>query len=234
MLVEGKGVHFFSKCFERGLDWYERQFDGRRGRLAGEISVNYLCTPRPDIAHKKMYPNRYRRGLLRFWKKFPAAHIELANSYPQARVFAIFRNPVERAWSHYWYWRNRKERIGKGRQIVPFAKMFADDGRWIRLQGEYADHLARWRQVFPDMGVYFYDDLIADPDDLARRLYQFIGVDPDFRPLTGHTVKGGNYDSMPHADRALAASYYREQILRFSEMTGRDLTHWLDIDCPSP
>lgn len=229
MLVERKGVHFFSKCFERGFDWYDANFEGRRGRLAGEISVNYLCTPRPDIERKEKYPNGFRRGLLRFWKKHPAAHTELAGRYPRARVFAIFRNPVDRAWSHYWYWRNRKERIGKRHQVVSFAKMFTDDGRWIRLQGEYADHLARWRSTFPEMGAFFYDDLVADPGDLTRRMYQFIGVDPDFRPITERRVKVGHYNPMPRADWELAAEHYHDQILRFSQMTGRDLSSWLEV-----
>jgi hypothetical protein len=34
---------------------------------------------------------------------------------------------------------------------------------------------------------------------------------------------------MPPDIRQMLVEYYREQIVRFAEMTGRDLSHWLRV-----
>ena len=124
-----KEVNFFVRHYHRGFRWYHRWFADRHGRVAGEITPNYLYSPRPDAAHRQFYPNWYPREWITFWRRQPCARSEIQKHYPRAKVFAIFRNPIERAWSHYWMWRNRKERIGKTRHVRPFRQMFEDDGR---------------------------------------------------------------------------------------------------------
>jgi hypothetical protein len=222
-----KGVNFFVRYFHRGYGWYQHWFDDRGGRKAGEISSNYLYSPRPDAAHKQFYPRWIPRERLFFWRRRPSARDEIHARYPDVKVFAIFRNPIERAWSHYWMWRNRKERIGKAKRVVPFHQMFRDDGRWIRTQGYYGHYLAHWREHFPDMGVFFYDDLQRDPLGLARQLFGFLEVDPDFVPETDEPIFKGSYEPMADADRALVVEAYREDNRRFSELVGRDFSHWL-------
>ena len=157
-----------------------------------------------------------------------SARDELVAHYPGLRVFAMFRNPVDRVWSHYWYWRNRKVRLRKG--FVPFERMFADDGRWIRLQGDYADLLSHWREAFPDMGVFLYDDMRADPAALARSVYRFVGVDEGFAPALSKKVNLGKYEPMPRQTRERLVEAYRDQVVRFAAMTGRDLSGWLDVE----
>ena len=130
-------------------------------------------------------------------------------------------------------WRNRKERIGKGKHVVPFRTMFLDDGRWIRTQGLYGEHLAKWLKLFPDMGVFFYDDLKEDPLGLAREVFRLVGVDDSFEPEFRKEVNKGSYERMPPEDRALAAETYRDDNQRFSELAGRDFTHWLENESGS-
>jgi hypothetical protein len=222
-----KEVNFYTRRYHRGYRWYEDIFRKTAGqRAAGEISVNYMYSPRPDNFGKGLYPNKDFRRLPAFWRRFPAARDELKAHYPNLRILAMFRNPADRAWSHYWYWRRRRERLGK--RIFPFEKMFADDGRWIRLQGNFADHLAYWREKFPDIGVFFYDDLLRAPAELAREAYRFIGVDENFKPDLTRRFKASSSTPMTAQTRQMLIDAYREQILRFSEMTGRDLSQWLD------
>jgi hypothetical protein len=146
--------------------------------------------------------------------------------YPGLRVFALFRNPVDRAWSHYAMWRERRERNDK--RVVPFERMFADDGRWIRTQGLYAHWLDHWRERFPDFGVFLYDDIVNDPKTLARELYRFVGVDPAFEPELDRRVNEGRAKApIPDAVRALLRDTYRDEVLRFQQRIGRDLGAWL-------
>lgn len=225
VLIRDKEVSFFVRYFHRGWNWYERHFEDKAGRVCGEISVNYIYSPRPDSTHLEFYPNWNPRRSLYFWRRHPAARDELAARYPGLRVFAMFRSPVDRAWSHYWMWRRRRERNRK--RVVPFERMFADDGRWMRTQGHYDVLVARWRERFPELGIFFYDDIQGDPKALARSLYDFVGVAPAFEPDLGRRVNAGRYEPMPPALRARVAEEYRDSVLRFSELAGRDLSHWL-------
>jgi len=226
VLLREKEISFFVRRFHRGWDWYEGFFADKRGRLAGELSVNHLYSPRPGMTRLEFYPRWNPRRRLYFWRRYPSARDELAARYPGLRVFAIFRNPVERAWSHYSMWRLRRERNGK--RTVPFERMFEDDGRWIRTQGRYAHWLAHWRERFPDFGVFLYDDLVNDPKALARDLYAFIGADPGFEPVLDRRVNEGRAkEPMPPAVATRLRDTYRDEIARFQTMIGRDLAGWL-------
>jgi hypothetical protein len=228
--MQRKEISFFTRHYHRGWDWYEGHFADRRGRAAGEFSVNYFYAPRPDSTRREFYPWWNPRRKLQFWRRLPSPRDALAQRYPGLRVFVVLRNPVDRAWSHYWYWRARRTRPRRRlvpKRLAPFERMFRDDGRWIATQGCYADHLAHWRQAFPDLGVFFYDDLRERPAELARALYRFVGVDPGFVPKTDERINARSYEPMPGELRRQLTLHYREQVERLQRMVGRDLSAWL-------
>lgn len=227
VLIQKKEISFFIHHFHRGYDWYEKWFQGRGDGVAGEFSVNYIYSPRPESARKEFYPNWNPRRKLLFWRNNPSVRDELKKHYPKVKILAFFRNPVQRAWSHYWFWRNRRERNHK--RIVSFQQMFEEDGRWLRLQGHYADQLSFWRRSFPDIGVFLFDDIRERPHDLAKELFEFVGVDPEFNPVFPGAVNPGRYPSMPVDMQENVIEYYREQVLSFAARIGRDLDHWLTI-----
>ena len=72
-----KEIHFFSRPrYEKGIAWYEKQFDRCAvEKLRGEFSTSYLYTPEA------------------------AARIHAA--YPDAKIIAVLRNPIDRAYSQY-------------------------------------------------------------------------------------------------------------------------------------
>ena len=220
-----KEISFFVQNFYRGYAWYNSIFAQKGQRKAGELSVSYMITPRSSPVRKEFYPKWNPRRKIFFWRKQPPARDELKANYPNVKIFAVFRNPVDRTWSHYWYWRSRKKHLNKN--VVQFEKMFADDGRWIQTYSQYAELLRYWRQAFPGMGVFFFDDLQADPESFIQELYRFIGVDHTFAPQFVQRVNKGSYDSMPAHIRKRLVKAYRDQIEEFSRLTGRDLSHWL-------
>jgi hypothetical protein len=75
-----KEIHFFDRHFARGVGWYRRCFsaskrvDGQR-TVTGEATPSYLFDPQ--------VPER------------------MAQVVPEARLIALLRNPVDRAYSHY-------------------------------------------------------------------------------------------------------------------------------------
>jgi hypothetical protein len=54
-------------------------------------------------------------------------------------------------------------------------------------------------------------------------------VDDTFVPETNRQPNKGEYEPMPEETRKMLVNFYREQILKFAEMTARDLSHWLEV-----
>jgi hypothetical protein len=57
VLLRRKEISFFVRHFHRGWGWYEAFFEGKEGRLAGELSVNHLYSPRAETARREFYPS---------------------------------------------------------------------------------------------------------------------------------------------------------------------------------
>jgi len=110
---------------------------------------------------------------------------------PSARIVAMLRQPVERAYSHYLHMLN--SRVFEHR---PFEDFFREKARTVETWGSepfacygfnlsfYYDALRRYRERFPDerMRVYLFEDYAADPRPLLADLYRFLGVDDQFVP----------------------------------------------------
>ncbi|MDP6440005.1 MAG: hypothetical protein QGH74_10250 [Candidatus Brocadiia bacterium] len=51
-----KEVSFWTHYFHKGYGWYHQYFRDKGARIAGEMSPNYLFTPRPNPATLERYP----------------------------------------------------------------------------------------------------------------------------------------------------------------------------------
>ena len=144
---------------------YERLFDGVRGEKAiGEASPIYLHSPQA--------PARIRH------------HI------PDAKLVAVLRNPVERAYSAYLH------QVRDGREWLGFREALrAEEGRirdgWApgwryRRVGFYFEHLSRYYELFgaEKLRVYLYEDLSESPVSVSQDIFRFLGVDGSFVPDT--------------------------------------------------
>jgi Sulfotransferase domain len=148
------------------LDGYRELFrDVTSERAVGEASTLYLYSERA--------PERIRRHIAR------------------ARLVAVLRNPVERAYSAFSYLRERGSE--------PWASFLdaldAEDERvarnwshiWhYRRMGFYHEQLFRYYARFDpeQIRVFLYEDLEADPLGVMRTLFEHIGVDASFAPDT--------------------------------------------------
>ncbi len=108
---------------------------------------------------------------------------------PDAKLIAILREPVDRAWSHFHH------AVRSGREPADgFAKAVRDEERRLaegwgdpyayKSKGFYARQLRRYHALFPkeQLHVCLFDDLMADPKSLLRGVFAFLGVDPLFEP----------------------------------------------------
>jgi hypothetical protein len=107
---------------------------------------------------------------------------------PDAVIFVILRNPVERAFSAYMHM------IRDGREGLSFEEAIQAEperrrNNWeffwfYTAVGFYSAPLERYLRVFGKdrVFVFLYDDLIADPAELCKRMIEILGVDPCFIP----------------------------------------------------
>jgi Sulfotransferase domain len=152
-----KEVHFFDRHWDRGLDWYRERFAAAGGaRAVGEATPAYL----------------YEEPALR----------RISEVLPDVRLLVVLRNPVDRAYSHYWLER------GLGRERRSFADAVADGS-----PDPERDYLA-WSRYLPQLElvtryvprgsllVLLFEDLVEDPRSAFRTACGFLGVDRDFVP----------------------------------------------------
>ncbi len=162
-MSEPKELHFFDKHLSRGLDWYADQFQPGPEHVAwGESTPFYL------------YKDRAREAMV--------------DALPTARFVAILREPVSRAYSHYWFARSKgKEsletfaeavaaepvRLAQSKDGQPAAFSYLDRGHYLRQLTALEERVRRERLL-----VHTMDDLSTDPRGVLRRTCTFLGVDP--------------------------------------------------------
>lgn len=107
---------------------------------------------------------------------------------PEAKLIAVLRNPVERAYSEFMHF------VRDGDEpIVDFSQALAQEPQRIRdnwTMGRYVDRgfyyaqLKRYYDTFDpgQIRVYLYEDLNADPVSVTQELFQFLEVDKTFVP----------------------------------------------------
>jgi hypothetical protein len=156
-----------------------------------------------DLSHtRNEYLDMFARGQgyaavghkgadLLFWRP---AHPRMANYLEDARFIVTLRNPVNRAWSHYW------NEVGKGREPLGFSEALAAEEQrsagsaYAHLhlsylaRGFYEESLANFFEFFPRERVLVVtvEQTRLQPRETLCSIYRFVGVDPD----RGHEAVG--------------------------------------------
>jgi len=197
-------VHYFSHRYERGLDWYRRAVAGAPpGALLGEKSPSYLTDT--------------------------AAPARIAAALADVRLIAVLRDPVDRAYSHYWHNRRlAKEHLGFAEAVAAEPTRTAGGSAVLRARygyldgGRYAEHLGRFAGLFEDrLLVLVFEELCSDQDAVVGEARRFLELPPRPEPRIGAIARPVvrnayvEYRSQRlrriarHLPRPLAAATYR-------------------------
>ena len=117
---------------------------------------------------------------------------------PDAKLVAVLRNPVERAFSSYQHLvRDDLEPLDFGAALDAEPQRIAEHYAYLYRytdMGFYSEQLDRYEKTFPEnqLCVLLYDDLRSDPEGTCRRIFSFLGVDEDFVPdMSGEYNRSG-------------------------------------------
>src|SRR3954451_5570439 len=163
-----KELHFFDRHELSDVAWYEAHFaDVGDERCIGEGTPRYMY--------------------------IPEAVDRMAELLPDARLLVILRNPVDRAYSHYWHNRSRgNEKRSFDDAIRDEAEHAAGGGADDHAQvgyhyldrGHYQPRLERVCARYPreQVHVSLFEDLRDDAQGTYSAVCRFLGVDDTFAP----------------------------------------------------
>ena len=196
-----KEVHYFDLNANRDERWYRAHF----GKVASQgcnldSSPYYLFHP--------LVPARARALV------------------PQARLIVLLRDPVRRAYSHYWHERD------KGRETLSFEDAISAEPDRIsrdheRLasgeierskahqffsylgRGRYAEQLQRWLRLYPreQLLVLRFEDLAREPLPVLNRTLAWAGL-PPMQSAKLEPRNARKYPAIEPATAARLAGYF--------------------------
>jgi Sulfotransferase family len=149
----------------------------------------------------------------------------IAAAKPNAKIIIVLRNPIERAWSHYLM----EERLGMADRSFELAfksvsnlqhPMWGRDLLFLH-GGLYNDQIKRYLKYFDpsQLHIIIYDDYRKQPQDVLKKLYVFLGVDPTKADLSV-ALKRSNEARTGVFDKAIPSGSLKVKLRRFFKSIG--------------
>lgn len=160
-----KEIHFFDteENFKKGIEWYKQFFKNNNEKKAiGEKTPEYL--------YNTKVPER------------------IYNVVPNVKLIFVLRNPVKRAYSHYWH------NVRSGQEILNFNKaIFEEEGRnkiskyknlySYKDRGKYIIQIKRYAKYFKKSNMFFLlaEDLNRNTVEVLSSILEYLEVETDFK-----------------------------------------------------
>ena len=212
-----KEIHFFDNQYTRGIEWYRRfsPLESETWRsVTGEASPYYM-----------FHPSSARR---------------IRKDVPGAKIIALLRDPVDRAFSHYQHTKR------KGYETLSFQEAVKQEKE--RIEGEeyrvdnddsYSSH-AHQAYSYVSRGVYwkqlkrYYnhfekssilvvksEDLLFHPQNTFNEVTDFLGLD-SFTLNNTQPINKANYKRESTQAHDCLREFFKPHNTKLCEMVGRD------------
>lgn len=130
-----------------------------------------------NCSQSRLTADRQKRG---WWARYLQSAQKTApiikQNFPDIKLIACLRNPVERIFSHYLLKKN------EGGIDCSFEDFIKDDG--LVKVGFYYSQLTTFLKFFcrENMLILLYEDIEKNPLEFIQKIYKFAGVDQNFIP----------------------------------------------------
>lgn len=151
-----KETLFFAEFYHKGIDWYARYFEHcRSDQIPGEVCPLYMIP----------------RCLSRI----------LDSLGPDVKIMFIVRNPMD-AFPSKYYHEMRDGSASRPDDINDFVESLDPSNKHLH-SFSYFESICRFKDKFSEPPrVWFYEDIINDPKNLLRSVYEYLGVDANTYP----------------------------------------------------
>lgn len=209
-----KEAHFFDR--ETGVDWRAPDYGPLHAHYGAEGPMRGEATP-----------------ITLYWTP---AHYRVLRYNPDMKFVLMFRDPVERAWSHWkmnrangWETLSFSEAIRAGRMRVldePGPSGLSRRLSYVE-RGYYARQIRELAKLFPLGNMLFLsqEELSRSPDTVLAKVTAFLGVDR-LESVTPERVNMSRWieaEPLSDEDRAYLDGLYAADQILFREMTGLKL-----------
>jgi hypothetical protein len=172
VFIPGEEIHFF--CMDDPIQHRNHFFPG--SDVSGQIP-NY---DRDLEENLKWYKQFFRPATPEQWigedstiyLAAPEAPHRIARLVPEVKLIFMLRNPVDRAYSHYWH------RVRKGRAVFTFPGELQRGPGTLLLRGFYKTQLERYFSVFrhSQIKVVLFERFIEHTQAVLDEICSFLGL----------------------------------------------------------
>lgn len=157
VFIPEREMHYFDKRVNKyGIDWYLDQFSQGKGKVVGEKTPAYIRYPEIPRIIKKHFPD-----------------IKM--------IFAL-RDPVKRAYSHYWHLRRQSLEFRSFENAInkPYFFGIAKSPGYIE-RGMYVKQLTHWFKAFDKSQILVVkaEDLKTHTKKTLNQVFDHLGVRKD-------------------------------------------------------
>ncbi|HDK26826.1 MAG TPA: hypothetical protein ENG48_07050 [Candidatus Atribacteria bacterium] len=147
-----KDLQFFDLYFDKGLKWYESFFK----------NVPPQCKAVGELSHNYLF-------------SYQAAK-RIKETLPEVKLICCLRNPVERAFACYLYKIKEGNKVSFKEAMVNFPEVLE--------KSKYFRYLKTYFRLFDkkQLLILFYEELKHNPHEFIKKIYDFINVNPAFKP----------------------------------------------------
>ena len=160
-LSQPKEPHFYTREWNKGLDWYRSKFPRKPGVVLLDASTSYSMAP-------------LHAGSASLMNQVPE---RIHSMRPDARFIYLVRDPVDRAISSYWH------AVRAGYESRPLAECI--EGSSFYLCGSYynfqLEHFLR-HFALERFLVISTREFATRPQDTVARCWRFLDLDPALAP----------------------------------------------------
>ena len=149
-------INFFDCYFDKGIKWYEKFFKNcKKEKMIGEKSPTYM--------YSKNVPER------------------LHQFNPEIKLIFLLRNPVDRAYSAYWYYKKLGRKLDSFEKIVDLARGGSKTNFYTNIiigRSKYNKYISNFKKWFTDEQIHFIktNELKNDREQTLFFLEEFLGI----------------------------------------------------------
>jgi hypothetical protein len=201
--------------------------DARQVSMGREYYLNKFYT---DTAHIKIYGEKSTSYI-----ESAEAGKRILTMFPEAKIIFILRNPVARAISNFFF------SVANGLEKRTLTEVFIDKKpassqystsvspfKYIE-RGEYRHYLEPFFLSFgrDNVRILLFEDMI-EPNTFAKDTFEFLGVDPGFRPLRLYEKVNASEETFDVDEHILAKlrEHFRPHNASLEQLLGISLKKW--------
>ena len=212
-LPDQKEIHFFDKQYKRGPDWYFNKFSSEH-LITGEATPYYLY--HPYVAER------------------------VARFCPKVKLIILFRNPIDRAYAHFFMekYRNREHlstfedaikaepkrlEMEKKKLIQdPFYNSFTHQTHSYLDRGKYYCQVKKWLKHFPPQKFLFIksESFFNNTEKALESVFEFLNL-PHQKINNLKPWRQNHYPTMKPKTKIYLEKYFAEYNHKLAGLIGK-------------